>query len=116
MPIGLLVESTYGNRTHPTNAEDELAKVINKVAAEKGCLIIPSFAVGRTQEIIYSIRVLENQGKIPAIPVHIDSPMAINTTDIYCAHSEEHDLDMKLLNEAKLCPLCSKKFYIHRTA
>jgi metallo-beta-lactamase family protein len=42
--------------------------------------------------------------------------MAINATDIYCAHSEEHDLDMKLLNEAKLCPLCSKKFYIQRTA
>ena len=81
-----------------------------------GCLIIPSFAVGRTQEIIYSIRALEDQGKIPPIPVHIDSPMAIDATDVYCAHSEEHDLDMKLLSDAKLCPLSSKKFYIHRTA
>jgi metallo-beta-lactamase family protein len=112
----LLLESTYGNRTHPANSEDELAKVINKVATAKGCLIIPSFAVGRTQEVIYSIRTLEDQGKIPAIPVHMDSPMAISATDIYCAHSEEHDLDMKLLNEAKLWPLFSKKFYIHRTA
>jgi metallo-beta-lactamase family protein len=95
--------------------EDELAKIIEKVAIAKGCLIIPSFAAGRTQEIIYSIRRLEDQGKISAIPVHIDSPMAINATDIYCAHSEEHDLDMKLLNQAKLCPLCSKKFHLHRT-
>lgn len=111
----LLVESTYGNRTHPENPEDELAKAIQDVADEKGCLIIPSFAVGRTQEIIYTIRNLEDRGKIPAIPVHIDSPMAIDATDIYCAHPDEHDLDMKLLMDKKLCPLCCKKSYIHRT-
>jgi metallo-beta-lactamase family protein len=111
----LLVESTYGNRTHPENPEDELAKTIQEVADENGCLIIPSFAVGRTQEIIYTIRKLEDQGKIPAVPVHIDSPMAIDATDIYCAHPEEHDLDMKLLMDKKLCPLCCKKSYIHRT-
>lgn len=111
----LLVESTYGNRTHPENPEDELAKTIQEVADQQGCLIIPSFAVGRTQEIIYTIRKLEDQGKIPAIPVHIDSPMAIDATDIYCAHPEEHDLDMKLLMDKKLCPLCCKKSYIHRT-
>jgi len=111
----LLVESTYGNRTHPENPEGELARVIQEVADEKGCLIIPSFAVGRTQEIIYVIRQLENQGKIPALPVHIDSPMAINATDIYCAHPEEHDLDMKLLMDEKLCPLCCRQFNIHRT-
>ena len=111
----LLVESTYGNRTHPKNPEDELANTIQEVADEKGCLIIPSFAVGRTQEIIYTIRKLEDQGKTPAVPVHIDSPMAIDATDIYCAHPEEHDLDMKLLMDKKLCPLCCKKSYIHRT-
>ena len=111
----LLVESTYGNRTHPENPEDELAKTIQEMADQEGCLIIPSFAVGRTQEIIYTIRKLEDQGKIPAIPVHIDSPMAIDATDIYCAHPDEHDLDMKLLMDKKLCPLCCKKSYIHRT-
>jgi metallo-beta-lactamase family protein len=111
----LLVESTYGDRTHPENSEDELASVIREVADEKSCLIIPSFAVGRTQEIIYTIRKLEDEGKIPSIPVHIDSPMAINATDIYCAHPEEHDLDMKLLMDEKLCPLCCKQFNIHRT-
>ena len=111
----LLVESTYGNRIHPENPEDELAKVINRVAEENGCLIIPSFAVGRTQELIYSIRQLEDQRKIPSIPVHLDSPMAIDATDIYCAHPEEHNLDMKLLMDKKLCPLCCKRFHIHRT-
>lgn len=111
----LLVESTYGDRSHPEDPEDELAKVIREVAQENGCLIIPSFAVGRTQDLIYAIRQLEDQERIPPIPVHIDSPMAIDATDIYCAHPEEHDLDMKLLMDKKLCPLCCRKFHIHRT-
>lgn len=111
----LLVESTYGDRFHAEKPEEELAKVIQEVADEKGCLIIPSFAVGRTQELIYFIRQLEDQGKIPSLPVYIDSPMAINATDIYCAHLEEHDLDMKLLMNRKLCPLCCKRFHLARS-
>lgn len=118
-PLGqtdwLLVESTYGGRVHPEKPEEELAKIIQEVAEEKGCLIIPSFAVGRTQELIYVIRKLEDQGKIPSLPVYIDSPMAINATDIYCAHLEEHDLDMKLLMDQKLCPLCCKRFHLARS-
>jgi metallo-beta-lactamase family protein len=110
------VESTYGDRTHPLHPEDELAGIIDQVATEKGCLIIPSFAVGRTQEILYAIRRLEDQGKVPPIPVHIDSPMAINATEIYCEHPEEHDLDMKLLKDAKLCPLCSRGSTVHRSS
>jgi metallo-beta-lactamase family protein len=112
----LIVESTYGDRTHPENPEEELARVIQKVAGENGCLIIPSFAVGRAQELIYAIRSLEDQGKIPALPVHIDSPMAIDATEIYCDHPEEHDLDMQLLKDAQRCPLCSHKTIFHRTA
>lgn len=111
----LMVESTYGDRVHPENPESELAKVIREVADQRGCLIIPSFAVGRTQEFIYAIRRLEDKGEIPPIPVHIDSPMAINATDIYCAHPEEHDLDMKLLMDEKRCPLCCRKFHLHRS-
>jgi metallo-beta-lactamase family protein len=111
----LLVESTYGDRLHPQNPEDELAGIIKEVAEAKGCLIIPSFAVGRTQELIYCIRKLEDEKKIPSIPVHIDSPMAISATDIYCDHTEEHDLDMKLLMDEKECPLCCRQFHIHRT-
>lgn len=112
----LLIESTYGDRLHPANPEGELAKVIGEVAEERGCLIIPSFAVGRTQELIYTIRKLEDEGVIPSLPVHVDSPMAINATDIYCAHPEEHDLDMELLSSNGQDPLCSRQFAIHRTA
>ena len=111
----LLVESTYGDRIHPENPEAELERVINQVAEERGCLIIPAFAVDRTQELIYAIRKLEDQEKIPSIPVHIDSPMAIDVTDIYCAHPEEHDLDMKLLMDKKLCPLCCRQYFLHRS-
>ena len=118
-PVGqadwLLVESTYGDRIHPDKPEEELARVIHDVAEERGCLIIPSFAVGRTQELIYFIRQLEDQGRIPSLPVYVDSPIAINVTDIYCAHPEEHDLDMKLLMDQKLCPLCCRQFHLARS-
>jgi metallo-beta-lactamase family protein len=69
----LMVESTYGDRIHPANPEDELAKSIHAVADQAGCLIIPSFAVGRMQELIYSIRKLEDEGKIPLLPVHVEA-------------------------------------------
>lgn len=111
----LLVESTYGDRLHPENPEAELAKVVNEVADRSGCLIVPSFAVGRTQEMIYSIRKLEDEGKIPVLPLHVDSPMAIHATEIYRDHPAEHDLDMKLLTDEKHHPLCSRRFFIHRT-
>ena len=111
----LLVESTYGDRVHPEKPEEELAKAIQEVADEKGCLIIPSFAVGRTQELIYFIRQLEDQGKIPSLPVYVDSPMAMDATAIYCAHPEEHDLEMKLLMDKKLCPLCCRQFHLARS-
>ena len=53
--------------------------------------------------------------RIPSLPVYVDSPMAINVTDIYCAHPEEHDLDMKLLMDQKLCPLCCRQFHLARS-
>ena len=111
----LLLESTYGDRLHPANPEEELARVINETAHDKGFLLIPAFAVGRTQELIYVIRRLEKEGKISSLPIHVDSPMAINATDIYCAHPEDHDLAMKRLAEKNLSPLCSEQFEIHRT-
>jgi metallo-beta-lactamase family protein len=111
----LLLESTYGNRSHPADVEEELARVINETARERGFLLIPAFAVGRTQELIYVIRQLEEKGRIPTLPVHVDSPMAINATDIYCAHPEDHDLAMKQLTENNRSPLCSQQFEIHRT-
>lgn len=111
----LMLESTYGDRSHPEDPEAEFAKIICETADQAGSLIIPSFAVGRTQELIYTIRKLEEEGKIPTLPVHVDSPMAINATEIYRRHPEEHDLDMRLLSDREHDPLRSRQFFVRRT-
>ena len=90
----LLCESTYGDRDHPSSSvADALAAVINRVAKRGGAIVIPSFAVGRTQTLMYYLRQLDEAKGIPQLPVYIDSPMAINVTDIYARHHEDHDLD-----------------------
>jgi metallo-beta-lactamase family protein len=90
----LLCESTYGDRDHPDGSvPDALAGAINRVAERGGAVVIPSFAVGRTQTLMYYLRQLEEAKQIPQLPVYIDSPMAIKVTDIYARHREDHDLD-----------------------
>lgn len=71
----LLIESTYGDRVHPKDSENDLRKIIKDIAARGSCLVVPAFAVGRTQDVIYVIRKMEDAREIPTIPVHIDSPM-----------------------------------------
>ncbi len=89
----LLCESTYGDRDHPPDSpEDALADVVNRVAKRGGQIVIPAFAVDRTQTIMYIIRKLEDGNRIPRLPVFIDSPMAINVTDFYMRHHEDHRL------------------------
>ncbi len=89
----LLCESTYGDREHPADSpEDALAEVINRVAKRGGQIVIPAFAVGRTQTIMYIVRKLEDANRIPRLPVYVDSPMAISVTDLYMRHHEDHDL------------------------
>jgi metallo-beta-lactamase family protein len=112
----LLVESTYGDRLHTSDPEEQLVKVITETAHRGGAVIVPAFAIGRTQELIWTIRKLEDQGRLPLISVYVDSPMAINVTDIYCRHPEDHDLDMKLLMDEKRCPLCCRQYNLVRTA
>ncbi len=87
----LLMESTYGNRLHPENVQEELARVIHASVKRGGALIIPAFAVGRTQELIWIIRQLEEEGKIPVLETFMDSPMAIDASGIYARHSPELD-------------------------
>jgi len=80
----LVVESTYGNRLHDRKSPiEELVRVINESVERGGALIIPSFAIGRTQNLLYVIRELEECGRIPSLPVYIDSPMAIDATEIF---------------------------------
>jgi metallo-beta-lactamase family protein len=93
----LILESTYGNRLHDTKpSEQELARVINQSVQRGGVLVIPSFAVGRTQELLYFIRELEEQGKIPKIPVYVDSPMAVNATEIFKKRVADYDLEARI--------------------
>jgi metallo-beta-lactamase family protein len=88
----LLCESTYGDREHPPGPpEDALAEVVNRVAKRGGQIVIPAFAVDRTQTLLYIIRKLETENRIPHLPVYMDSPMAISVTDIYLRHHEDHD-------------------------
>jgi metallo-beta-lactamase family protein len=88
----LLVESTYGDRLHdPEDPKVALARIINDAAERQAPVLIPAFAVGRTQEIVYLIRELEEENAIPVLPVTVDSPMAAAATAAYSRRKEEHD-------------------------
>jgi metallo-beta-lactamase family protein len=87
----LLVESTYGNRVHPPeeNEERDLEAIIRKVAGRGGKILVPAFAVGRTQHLTYRLKRLK--GRIPEIPVYVDSPLAADVTEVYRRHPECHE-------------------------
>ena len=103
----LLVESTYGNRMHSEGSvEDALADVLNFVMERGSVLLIPSFAVGRTQQVLYYVRKLQEQGRVPYdLPVYVDSPMAVDVSHIYCQFGDDHNLDVNLLMDGRTCPL-----------
>jgi len=89
----LFIESTYGNRdTISKFPEDALQQVVNEAFEYNGCLIIPAFALGRTQTVIYYLRLLMEEKKIPEAPIYIDSPMAINVTGLYKDFFSYHKL------------------------
>lgn len=89
----LVMESTYGDRLHDgPDPEEELAEVITETAKRGGTVVIPSFAVGRAQIIMYHIMRLKKAHRIPDLPVFLDSPMAINASNIYRAHLDDHSL------------------------
>ncbi len=111
----LLIESTYGNRIHPKDSENQLRAVIKETAEQRRCLIIPAFAIGRTQELVYTIRKMEDAGEIPAIPVYVDSPMGIEATEIYSRHTEEHDFEMAQLGNHERNPLRSRRMVVAKT-
>lgn len=104
----LVIESTYGDRLHEaSNPQTQLADVINVTLARDGSVIIPAFAVGRSQDILYYIHNLKKQGHIPDIPVYLDSPMAQNVSDLLCRYSREHQLPSNVCAE-----VCGTAIYI----
>ncbi|GAB1404702.1 MBL fold metallo-hydrolase [Lentimicrobium sp.] len=87
----LITEATYGNRLHPPaqNAEEELLEIVKHTCVtKKGKLIIPSFAIGRTQELVLVLNNYFNEGRLPRVPIYVDSPLAVNATDIFRLHPE----------------------------
>ena len=89
----LICESTYGDRVHAEiDTQAELTPIISRVAARGGVVVIPAFAVGRAQILMLQIARLQAQGLIPKIPVYLNSPMAIDATEIYRAHHDEHNI------------------------
>jgi len=115
----LILESTYGNRLHTDknskNGKEQLRDVILATAKRGGTVLIPSFAIGRAQEILYTLRELEVENQIPVLPVYIDSPMAVDAFELFQAHKEEHDFEMKRLERAGTNPLQSQRVTFART-
>ncbi len=89
----LITESTYGGKTHEPadSAKKDLAEVVKRTSGRGGKVIIPAFAVGRTQEIVHALDQLWNEGRLPPIPAYVDSPLAVSATGVYLAHPECYD-------------------------
>lgn len=104
----LVIESTYGDRRHPVDSPAEILERILHRAWEQGeVVLVPSFSIGRTQELLYTISQLQKEDRLPRIPIFIDSPMAVSTTEVYRKMKQEQDSDMKLRiadGEDPLCP------------
>ncbi|MCA1616403.1 MAG: MBL fold metallo-hydrolase [Acidobacteria bacterium] len=107
----MLVESTYGDRLHDAaDPKDELARIVNETAQRGGALLVPAFAIGRTQEIVYLLRELEEEQRIPVLPVRVDSPMAAAATQVYADRTEEHDEEYVSVLARRQHPLRTHNF------
>ena len=115
----LILESTYGNRLHTDkngrSGKEQLRDVVVATAKRGGTVLIPSFAVGRAQELLYMLRELEIENQIPVLPVYVDSPMAVDAVDIFRKHVEEHDLEMTQLERAGGNPLYTQRVHFARS-
>ncbi|HET9235451.1 MAG TPA: MBL fold metallo-hydrolase, partial [Candidatus Eisenbacteria bacterium] len=93
----LIIESTYGDREHApiVEVEDKLVGLVQQVVARKGKVIIPAFAVGRTQELVYTMARLLRAGRIPGSAVYVDSPLAVDVTEVFRRHPEAYDTEIR---------------------
>jgi metallo-beta-lactamase family protein len=97
------------------SGKQQLRDVVVSTAKRGGTILIPSFAVGRAQELLYLLRELEQENQIPILPVYVDSPMAVDAMEIFRDHVEEHDLEMTQLTEAGDSPLSTQRVHFART-
>jgi metallo-beta-lactamase family protein len=102
----IILESTYGNRLHKkVNPLDELSDIITRTIGRQGTIIMPAFAVGRAQHLLYLMYLLKTSGRIPNVPIYLDSPMAKNATEIFRKHPDLHRLDAAL--SQKVCEVAT---------
>jgi metallo-beta-lactamase family protein len=107
----LVIESTYGDRLHPkVDVQAVLRDIIDRTARRGGTILIPAFAVGRTQSLLFELWMLKMRGEFPLIPIYVDSPMATNATDLMCAHMDDHRLQPSVCRDA-----CAIATYVRDT-
>jgi metallo-beta-lactamase family protein len=113
----LILESTYGDREHQEEAtEEEIAEIVRTTAARGGSVVIPAFALGRTQALLYILRELKAKGAIPDLPVYVDSPMAVEITELFCRHIQDFDDEARaVFRETGQCPVLCPKLSLVRT-
>jgi metallo-beta-lactamase family protein len=112
----LLLESTYGDRDHPPSRPlDELEGVVKEAIARGGVLLVASFAVGRAQQLVYLLRTLMAAGRVPDVPIWVDSPMAVDAMEVFRRHGQEHDFT-EAQAEGVITSLVSPFVRLSRTA
>jgi metallo-beta-lactamase family protein len=113
----LVVESTYGDRIHSHEPVlPKLEELLNWAVANGSAVLVPSFSIGRTQELLYYIKQLEDAGRLPDIPVFVDSPMGMSATELYTNAIEERDEEAELKFSLKENPLEPKALHMVRSA
>jgi metallo-beta-lactamase family protein len=116
-PAALLLESTYGDRLHvEQDAAEALSHIIDETFGRGGVVVIPAFALGRTQEVLYHLSLLADKGRLDSRRVFLDSPMGIDATDLYEKAETEHDEDLEALEDAGNDPLAPGRFQRLRTS
>ena len=111
----LLIESTYGDRVHTGDPAADLEQAVKETARRGGALVVPAFAVGRTQELLWMLRQLEDANRIPVLPVYVDSPMAVDVTELYVRHAKSGDADIRPDLAAMRAPLTTRQCKFTRT-
>ncbi len=112
----LLCESTYGDREHEAGDPLQvLGEIVNRVVRRGGSIVIPAFAIGRTQTFMYYLRQLENLQRVPKVPVYVDSPMALSATELYLKHKEDHDLQFARDEQNGGDPLSVHEFHLTKS-